>query len=174
MPLVVFVDESVRANYVLCAVRVDPRDLSAARSFLRKQLLAGERRIHFAKENRRRRRELLASFCAHGFDTALYTAPAHDRFARTRLLGLLVDDTGDELHRLVLESRDVRDAEDQRDIIRLHLTGRFPDTATYEHLRPHEEPLLWVADAVAWAHGAGGDWHRRSATMVSVVREHRP
>ena len=50
-------------------------------------------------------------------------------------------------------------------------TGRFPDHATYEHLRPHEEPLLWVADAVVWAHGAGGDWPRRIAPMVSLVRE---
>jgi hypothetical protein len=32
----------------------------------------------------------------------------------------------------------------------------------YEHFRPHEEPLLSVADAVAWAYGAGGHWR----TMV--------
>jgi hypothetical protein len=28
------------------------------------------------------------------------------------------------------------------------------------------EPLLWVADAVTWAVGAGGDWRRRVAPML--------
>lgn len=29
---------------------------------------------------------------------------------------------------------------------------------SYTHVRPQEEPLLWFADAIAWAHGAGGHW----------------
>jgi hypothetical protein len=172
MPLEVFVDESVRRTYVLCAVRVDPRDLAAARSAVRALLLRGERRIHFSKESDRRRRELLARLCDHGFDVALYSAPAHDRTARAGLVALLVDDLGDELHRLVFESRNAGDVDDQRQLIDLHRTGHFPDHATYEHLRPHEEPLLWVADAVAWAHGAGGDWPRHIAPMIRIVRQH--
>ena len=157
MPLEVFVDESVRRTYVLCAVRVDPRELVAARTAVRSLLLSGERRIHFSKESNRRRRELLARLCDHGFDVALYAAPARDRTARAALVALLVDDLGGELHRLVFESRNAGDVDDQRQLIDLRRTGRFPANATYEHLRPHEEPLLWVADAVAWAHGAGGD-----------------
>ncbi len=174
MPLEVFVDESVRREYVLCAVRVDPRHLKSARSSVRKLLLGGERRIHFSKESNQRRREVLASFADHGFDVAVYVAPSSDRQAREHLLSLLIDDLGSELHRLILESRDAGDAADRRHLIDLHRSGRFPDNATYEHLRPHEEPLLWVADAVAWAYGAAGDWHRRIETMVTVVREHRP
>ncbi len=172
MPLDVFVDESVRRTYVLCAVRVDPRGLAASRSAVRALLLRGERRIHFSKESDRRRRELLARLCDHGFDVALYTAPAHDPTARASLVTLLVDDLGEELHRLVFESRAAGDVADQRHLIELHRAGRFPDHATYEHLRPHEEPLLWVADAVAWSHGAGGDWTRRIAPMVRLVRKH--
>jgi hypothetical protein len=37
----------------------------------------------------------------------------------------------------------------------------------YEHLKPHEEPLLWVPDAVAWCYGNGGDWRRRVAPLVA-------
>ncbi len=29
---------------------------------------------------------------------------------------------------------------------------------TYEHMRKHEEPLLWLADGFAWAEGKGGIW----------------
>jgi hypothetical protein len=56
-------------------------------------------------------------------------------------------------------------------VINLQRLGRFPENATYEHLRPHEEPPLWVADDVAWFHGAGADWSRRIETMVTMVRE---
>ena len=174
MAVDVFVDESVRRDYVLSAVRVDPRDLSTARSYVRKLLLGGERRIHFSKESNRRRRELLARLSDHGFDVALYAAPAHYPLARQRLLTQLVADVGAELHRLVLESRDAGDVADQRHLIDLHRGGLFPDTATYEHLRPHEEPLLWVADALAWSYGAAGDWHRRIETMVTLVHELGP
>lgn len=46
--------------------------------------------------------------------------------------------------------------------------------ATYEHLAPHEEPLLWVADGVAWAWGAGTDWRRRVAPLLADVRRIDP
>jgi hypothetical protein len=174
MPSDVFVDESVRNDYVLCAVRVDPRDLRDARSFVRSLRLGGERRIHFSKESNQRRRELLARLCDHGFDVSLYRAPAHDPLARARLLTMLVEDHGGDLHRLVLESRGAGDVADQRHLIDLRRSGLLPDTATYEHLRPHEEPMLWVADAIAWSYGATGDWKRRIEAMLTAVRQYRP
>lgn len=39
----------------------------------------------------------------------------------------------------------------------------------YDHRRSHTEPLLWAADAVCWAAGAGGDWRRRLGTPLTVV-----
>ncbi len=41
----------------------------------------------------------------------------------------------------------------------------------FQHLRPDNDPLLWLPDGFAWAVGAGGDWLRRvgnSATVVEV------
>ncbi|AYD91032.1 hypothetical protein D4740_02890 [Actinomyces sp. 2119] len=32
---------------------------------------------------------------------------------------------------------------------------------TYDHLRDHEEPLLWLADAISWSWNKGGEWRRR-------------
>ena len=31
----------------------------------------------------------------------------------------------------------------------------------YDHRPAVPEPMLWAVDAVVWAVGAGGDWHRR-------------
>lgn len=39
----------------------------------------------------------------------------------------------------------------------------------YDHRRSHTEPLLWAADAVSWAAGAGGDWRRRINPMLTIV-----
>lgn len=36
----------------------------------------------------------------------------------------------------------------------------------YRHVAPHEYPLLWVSDAVAWCYSNSGDWIRRVDAMV--------
>ena len=40
----------------------------------------------------------------------------------------------------------------------------------YDHRLSSGEPLLWAADAVIWAIGAGGDWRRRVANIADIVR----
>jgi hypothetical protein len=44
-------------------------------------------------------------------------------------------------------------------------TGDF----SCEHLQPHQEPALWIPDAVAWSHGAGGVWRARVSPLVECV-----
>lgn len=36
----------------------------------------------------------------------------------------------------------------------------------YGHASPHEHPLLWVSNAVAWCYSNGGDWTRRVEAIV--------
>lgn len=36
----------------------------------------------------------------------------------------------------------------------------------WDHLQRHEEPLLWVSDAVAWCVNRGGDWERMVRPMI--------
>lgn len=57
---------------------------------------------------------------------------------------------------------------ERRSINAALVRGLGPVSLTYEHMRPHEEPILWVSDAVAWAYGAGGDWRRRVTPAVVV------
>jgi hypothetical protein len=51
--------------------------------------------------------------------------------------------------------------------------GKRPSESnlTYEHLGGSREQLLWVADAVAWCFGAGGDWPRRVAPLIGRTVE---
>ena len=41
----------------------------------------------------------------------------------------------------------------------------------YDHLHRHEEPLLWAADAVAWAWQRAGSWRDRVRPMVAQLHE---
>jgi hypothetical protein len=36
----------------------------------------------------------------------------------------------------------------------------------WDHRQRHEEPLLWVADAVAWCVNRGGDWERMVRPLI--------
>jgi hypothetical protein len=44
----------------------------------------------------------------------------------------------------------------------------------YVHLPPHGDPLVWVADALAWSHSAGGVWRDRIATITVAQDVTRP
>jgi hypothetical protein len=39
---------------------------------------------------------------------------------------------------------------------------------SYDHRPASSEPVLWAADAICWAVGAGGDWQRRLGGVVTV------
>ena len=63
---------------------------------------------------------------------------------------------------------------DRRTIRAALLDAGAIDRLDYGHMRPSEEPLLWVADAVAWAYGVGQTWRRRVGGIVEVVRRVDP
>ncbi|HST63822.1 MAG TPA: hypothetical protein VLM05_01425 [Mycobacteriales bacterium] len=166
----VYVDESERQDYLLCAVLV-PGSPDPLRSALRALCRPGQRRVHFAKENDARRRAILAELVRLGLRARVYTSPGAVKESRELCLAALVADVAPAgARRLILESRESMNHLDVLTLdaaLRKHGTGQLE----YQHLRPHEEPMLWSADAIAWAVGAGGDWRRRvDPVLVELVR----
>ena len=47
-------------------------------------------------------------------------------------------------------------------------------TLNFEHRSGSDEPILWVADAVAWAYGAGQRWSSLARPIVHRVIEQTP
>lgn len=119
-----------------------------------------------------RRREILSAvsgldvklvICRIAFGGRPMRAARDDCFRS--LLPILID-AG--LDRLVVESCD-QDIQDRRVIREMLDKAGSTDRVTYLHSAP-TEPLLWIADIVAWAYGRGGDWRRRiSALAIDVV-----
>lgn len=164
-----FADESVRDTYLICAVLARPGEVDSVRRILRAHRKPGQRRVHFAKEGDARRRLMLSGLAKLDLRVRIYESTGPDVAARARCLRSLVDDLVNlGVQRLVLEKLETQVRAD-RLTIRSQLAVSTPEgdpQLAYQHLQAHEEPMLWAADAIAWAYGAGKDWRRRTAGLV--------
>jgi hypothetical protein len=167
-----FVDESIRNGYLLSAAVVPAGDLPVARGKLRELCKPGQRRLHMKDENDSRRREILSTLTGLGVQVYMYRAPvagrpiraSRDHCLRACLSTLLELD----VTRLVIESCN-QDHRDEQVIQPILNRLAAPDWFVWLHSVPSAEPLLWAADATAWAYGKGGDWRRRVDRIIASV-----
>ena len=168
VPVQVYVDESERRDYLLCAVLVRT-DVGRVRRAVRAMCQPGQRRVHFAKEGPARRRAVLSALAELGVQARIYRNPSGVKRSRELCLDALVGDIATAgAERLVIESRATMDHLDDR-VIKAALRRIGTGELTFGHASAHEEPLLWVPDAIAWAVGRGGDWRRRAEPLLDKV-----
>ena len=170
-----FVDESVRGElYIVCSVLVSTDGLDTARTTLRSLRAPGQRRIHFATESDGRRRTLLRAMSHLSTSPVVYVARHPNQVdARGAILAAMVPKLqSSDVRHLVLESRQEQDKRD-RSIIHRSVGPHPTPPFSYTHCPAPGEPLLWVADAVAWAWGRGGRWRAAIADLdlVTTVEE---
>lgn len=170
------VDESQRGTrYVVACVVSDVRDHPRIRSDVIGLLRHGQRRIHFHDESLADKRRLLGWFAQLPVQLHLFAARvthgSNSEHARQACLAELVRRTqAASVSRLVLESRG-DDRLDARTIIRT----RAPEPVfVFEHRRPGGEPLLWIADGMAWAGAMRGAELDRVAPIVRLDLEVSP
>ena len=171
----IFVDESVRRSYLICAVKVRPAALGSTRQALRRLCLPAQRRLHFEREQDRRRRQLLDEIARLEVTAFIYRCDDLNQIsARMGCLRQLLIDHADTTSRLVIEACETMDHRDRRLIFAMTREMRMESAFAYEHLRGFEEPILWASDAIAWAVGAGGSWHTRVSGLVAQVVDVKP
>jgi hypothetical protein len=170
-----FIDESHRGNlYLLAAALLRPGELASTRSLMRSLRVAGERKVHFTHERDSIKKDVIAALVSARVPTRVYVGHGHAEAVRERGLRAAVEDlAASGLQRLVLDARWHAGNQVDRAIIHATLLRAHarPEAVTYEHLSSHEEPALWIADAVAWCYGAGGEWRRRVKPIVETVRD---
>ena len=173
MGLHAFVDESYRSDYILCAALIESRQVGAARRAMTSQLRGGQARIHMAKENDGRRKSLLASIAQTAAGAHLVAVRVRGQSMRSSRDVAFAELTSQLValgtERLVIEScdQDRRDTQVVGDTLaRLGVSG----TLEIQHLRPHDEPLLWIPDAIAWAYGKGTkEWRSLVGPLITKV-----
>lgn len=173
----VFVDESERnGTYLLCAAIYDPADLPKARAILRGFAKPGQRRVHMVKERDSRRREILGAIATSRVRGRVYLCGGPAVAAREACLWQLLGDltiARASTNSLILESMDGQDRRDRETIAKARKAIPSLRPLSYAQLRAHEEPLLAVADCIAWAYGAGGDWRKRINPLIEKITELR-
>jgi hypothetical protein len=170
-----FVDESQRGSrYYLAAAIVEPAKLGPTRRAMRSLLMPGQREIHFKQEKPERRRRLADIIAALPVEVHIYHRSYHRRDEPARqecLMPLIRDLLAIDAHRLVIDSREDRNAHDER-TIRTALGGhRHSTKLVYEHAPSTSETLLWIADVAVWCYGAGGDWRIRIKSIIGAVQD---
>jgi hypothetical protein len=171
-----FVDESARgSNYHVCVAVVADGDVDGLRRLVRSFCLPGQRRWHFVTERDSRRRQILDAVIGSGQLSALaFYGKGHDTDVRAESFRRMVSPLLDRgVQRLIVESRQGRDQRDRQVLIE-ELRRLDRPAFRYVHLPPHGDPLLWVADALAWSHSAGGAWRARIADITAAEDVSRP
>ena len=163
-----YLDESKAKNYVFIGVLVSEVEAPQLRKRVALLKMPGQRSIHFVKESDSRRRKLIREFIELGFSAFSFECSERSqklarelcvreivRFARTH-----------QVRKLVFERDDSTVKNDEKwlkDEIRKLGTGFG---IRFLHLNRNEEPLLWVADSIAWCFARGSGWMRRFGTII--------
>ena len=168
-PYRVFVDESEVNGYSITAVYVRPQDVHKIKTVLRKHLRSGQRSIHFTKERSEVRKAVISDIARMSIKAELYKVAEKHRQARSICLQALAENLRDgKCQQLVLDQNDSVCQSDRR-VLRSTLGPGW--SGTYDHLHDHQEPLLWLPDAISWCWNKGGDWQARLSDIdLKVVR----
>lgn len=155
---VLFVDESKAQGYTMVAVFVALAEIRDLRRKVRSLVLPGQRRIHFTKESSDRKRRILSRFVEYGVRSQVFHCATKNQ-ARGRLAclsGIVAYAVANTHAKIVLERDESAEKSDRQFLfteVRRHGRG---GALSYTHQVPHQELLLWLADAIAWAHVKGG------------------
>jgi hypothetical protein len=106
-------------------------------------------------------------------EAVIYASHTKDEtIARQECLTLLVrHQVGRKVQRLVIEPDESHVESDRR---LLHDEIHAADAhhrMTYDHVQSSAEPLLCIADAVAWCWPKGGHWRARAKQLVTDVHQ---
>ncbi|HEY0636432.1 MAG TPA: hypothetical protein VGD67_02190 [Pseudonocardiaceae bacterium] len=157
-----FVDETTRGRlYGLASALGCQCQLAAIRRVARGRLRAGQRRLHFSNESERDRKAFLSAVVRTPVLGAFVTTtpgPSARSDCWAQLVPWLVT-IG--VVKLRIESIDGTEARDRRDIRMALDSKNLVGRLCYRHERPENEPMLWIADAIAWSVGKGGHWRER-------------
>jgi len=174
-PTDAFVDESIRGQrYLLGCVLAEARSLASTRLELN-GLTEARRRIHFHNESTKRRRVILVEIAQMPVSAVVFVAKSkqgvREDDARAACLSDLVRmlQVG-AVQRLVIESRQ----DDRFDVAVIERARTREPRLVYEHRRPIDDPMLWIADAVTWAVGAGREWRDLIEPVLDDIRNVTP
>ena len=163
-----YIDETKNRNFVLLGCLVPNKDAIRFRKLIKEFLLPGQRSVHFRNESNRRRRQIMSSL--QNLDLKVIVASvagSTTNMARSVALFQMVRMASKYgATRLVFELDSGALDMDNKTLSVISYESESKRPLPWDHLERHHEPLLWIADAVAWYLNRGGDWARMVRPMI--------
>jgi hypothetical protein len=158
-----FIDESRGDDdCILIGAAVEDADLKATRVAMRDLLMPGRQSVHCRRESNWHRTPIANGISAMPVIVYLHLeADNRDKVARAACReALLPCLPAAGVTRVVSETREGQDHADRVTLARL-VGGPTERRLSYVHAVRPTEPGLWIADAVGWCFGRGGEFRRR-------------
>ena len=165
----VYLDECMASSYVLIATSIRPENVTHISRVLRAAVRPGQRRVHFNSESHAQRQSFIRLLAEIEFTCVLYVCdgPAPRR-SREQCISKVLDDAVDSsISRLVIEDDESLRRRERQQIAH-HLAG-FTEQFSYAHANPHDEPPLWISDAIGWCWNRGGVWRKSVTGFIEHV-----
>jgi hypothetical protein len=158
----IFIDECKQVPFLLVGFVSSNFEQHPMRKRLRTMLLPGQRSLHFKSERERRKKEILKVLLTSGCEVIVVQCQTKSNVAaRMCALDSMINNEKVRSCNLIVIELDetvrLRDHE---------FLKRQDSVSEWDHRQRHEEPLLWVADAVAWCVNRGGEWERMVRPMI--------
>jgi hypothetical protein len=168
-----YVDESKAKGFLVAAVFVSKHRANEARKALNALRLNGQRSLHFVNERDSRRRKILSELArletrAH----VIRVVGAKETECRRRCLEELVN-LAEELgvRKLIFELDESYLDFDTKVLSRAIGLTALNSKLTFIHLPREQEPLLWMADAIAWSYNKGGEFEIKIRDLLESERK---
>jgi hypothetical protein len=173
MPSNIYVDESIRNSYFLCAVQVDTSQISQLRLKAKMLRTNGQTSVHMQTETKSRQSQIATNISSFEFRAILFhvTRPGiTDLSARRIALESMFMNSQMFSAQLITFDTSNSIQQDRR-IISEVSRSKGINIPHYRHMNSRHEPLLWLPDIVAWCYGRGGLWRDAVEPLVNEVIE---
>lgn len=171
VPAHIYVDESKRREYLVVAAAVSLADLGTSRDRLRELLLPRQPRLHFRDERDARKHRIISAVLELDVRADIYVADLAGGVVDARrrcLTALAASALTRDIRRIVIERDDGMVDHDKRTIAAAIRAAAPANPFEYRWERAHDEPLLWIPDALAWCWAARGTWQANIRPIVTL------
>lgn len=154
---VLYLDECKQNPFLLVGYLLPQVESQKVRKQLSNLRMPGQRSIHFKLESPRRRREIVSVLNVLKCEVFVIKC-SQRKSPRSHAINTLLE--RNRFKSFVFELDETSRFRDHQ-LFRGH-----ENLLNWDHKMRHEEPLLWVADAVAWSVNRGGEWERMVRPMI--------
>ena len=172
MPSHIYMDESVRATYLIVMILIDDKNLDKIKKSIRYFARKNRKNLHMFHATHGFKRKILKEVMSYDLEIVIIE-DLNFRFRKSLSRQICLRSGFEyiskfDIDRIVLD----RSNSQEKDLITYQKSSRklpsLPENL--HHIASRQEPLLWLPDIFAWSYGAGGIWRQSIDEKISFIK----